>query len=60
MPTHKDWEDARNKRDSNARLAARALLQGRTARALEFANRYDAWELTMSRIAQAMESEREG
>jgi len=46
MPTHEEWEDASRARDKCARLAVRALLAGRTAAALEYANQSDAWERT--------------
>jgi hypothetical protein len=58
-PSHEEWEEASRARDKCARLAVRALLQGRTAAALEYANQSDAWERTMSRIAAALESQGE-
>jgi len=54
-PTHKDWELARSRRDSAARLSIRALLDGKTDEACQQALRYDEQDGIMMAISVALD-----
>ena len=55
-PTHKDWEVARAKRDSAARLTVRALLDGKTDTAQQHAMEYDAQDDLMWSISKILDA----
>jgi hypothetical protein len=54
-PTHEDWEAARARRDSAARLSVRALLAGRTDEARQQALKYDEQDDIMWSISKMLD-----
>ena len=56
QPTHKDWETARARRDSAARLTIRALLDGKTDEATQQALKYDEQDDIMFRISKILDA----
>lgn len=57
QPTHKDWETARARRDSAARLSIRALLAGRTDEARQQALKYDEQDDIMWTISRLLDGD---
>lgn len=55
QPTHKDWETARARRDSAARMTVRALLDGKTDEAMQQALKYDAQDDIMFCISKILD-----
>ena len=55
QPTHKDWEIARSRRDSAARLSIRALLDGKTDEATQQALKYDEQDDIMWSISRMLD-----
>jgi len=55
QPTHKDWEVARARRDSAARLSIRALLDGKTDEACRQALKYDEQDDLMMSISVSLD-----
>lgn len=56
QPTHEDWERARQRRDSAARLSVRALLDGRTDEACQQALKYDENDDIMYAISKILDA----
>jgi hypothetical protein len=57
--THKEWEVARGRRDSAARLTVRALLDGRADEAMQQALNYDEQDDIMFRISKILDAPHE-
>lgn len=55
QPTHSDWERARGRRDQAARLAIRALLDGKTDEAMQQALKYDENDDIMFAISRILD-----
>jgi len=55
MSTHRDWEAAREKRNSRAIQAARELHQGRIEKAKELAAEAMSYDDTMARISKELD-----
>lgn len=55
QPTHNDWERARGRRDQAARLAIRALLDGKTDEAMQQALKYDESDDVMFAISKILD-----
>lgn len=57
QPTHNDWEAARGRRDSAARLAIRALLDGKSDEAMQQALKYDENDDIMFAISRILDGD---
>lgn len=55
QPTHTDWENARSKRDNAARATVRALLDGKTDTATQYALEYDAQDDIMWSLSRILD-----